>query len=142
MKEDGTISKRGYCMAQYSKFIRRGYRRVAATANPNNGVYVSAYTGDGKAVIVAINKGSSSISQKFTVNGQSISSVDRYRTSSNENLAKTSNLALTDNGFWSYMPANSVSTFVCNLKTNSTTATTSLPNGCLLYTSPSPRDRG
>lgn len=129
MKEDGTISKRGYCMAQYSKFIRRGYRRVAATANPNNGVYVSAYTGDGKAVIVAINKGSSSISQKFTVNGQSISSVDRYRTSSNENLAKTSNLALTDNGFWSYMPANSVSTFVCNLKTNSTTATTSLSNG-------------
>ena len=129
MKEDGTISKRGYCMAQYSKFIRRGYRRVAATANPNNGVYVSAYTGDGKAVIVAINKGSSSINQKFTVNGQSISSVDRYRTSSNENLAKTSNLALTDNGFWSYMPANSVSTFVCNLKTNSTTATTSLPNG-------------
>ena len=129
MKEDGTISKRGYCMAQYSKFIRRGYRRVAATANPNNGVYVSAYTGDGKAVIVAINKGSSSISQKFTVNGQSISSVDRYRTSSNENLAKTSNLALTDNGFWAYMPANSVSTFVCNLKTNLTTATTSLSNG-------------
>ena len=129
MKEDGTISKRGFCMAQYSKFIRRGYRRVAATANPNNGVYVSAYTGDGKAVIVAINKGSSSISQKFTVNGQSISSVDRYRTSSNENLAKTSNLALTDNGFWAYMPANSVSTFVCNLKTNSTTATTSLSNG-------------
>lgn len=129
MKEDGTISKRGYCIAQYSKFIRRGYRRVAATANPNNGVYVSAYTGDGKAVIVAINKGSSSISQKFTVNGQSISSVDRYRTSSNENLAKTSNLALTDNGFWAYMPANSVSTFVCNLKTNSTTATTSLSNG-------------
>lgn len=129
MKEDGTISKRGYCMAQYSKFIRRGYKRVAATANPNNGVYVSAYTGDGKAVIVAINKGSSSISQKFTVNGQSISSVDRYRTSSNENLAKTSNLALTDNGFWAYMPANSVSTFVCNLKTNSTTATTSLSNG-------------
>lgn len=129
MKEDGTISKRGYCMAQYSKFIRRGYRRVAATANPNNGVYVSAYTGDGKAVIVAINKGSFSISQKFTVNGQSISSVDRYRTSSNENLAKTSNLALTDNGFWAYMPANSVSTFVCNLKTNSTTATTSLSNG-------------
>lgn len=129
MKEDGTISKRGYCMAQYSKFIRRGYRRVAATANPNNAVYVSAYTGDGKAVIVAINKGSSSISQKFTVNGQSISSVDRYRTSSNENLAKTSNLALTDNGFWAYMPANSVSTFVCNLKTNSTTATTSLSNG-------------
>lgn len=57
MKEDGTLSKRGYCMAQFSKFIRRGYKRVDATENPNNGVYVSAYTGDGKAVIVAVNSG-------------------------------------------------------------------------------------
>lgn len=129
MKEDGTISKRGYCMAQYSKFVRRGYKRVAATENPDNGVYVSAYTGDGKAVIVAINKGTSGTSQKFAVNGQNISSVDRYRTSSSENLAKTSNLALTDNGFWAYLPANSVSTFVCNLKTESTAVTTALPNG-------------
>lgn len=116
MKEDGTISKRGYCMAQYSKFIRRGYKRVSATVNPNTDVYVSAYTGDGKAVIVAVNKGSSGTSQLFTVNGQTVSSVDRYRTSENENLAKTSNLALTGNGFWAYLPSNSVSTFVCTLK--------------------------
>ena len=116
MKEDGTISKRGYCMAQYSKFIRPGYKRVSATENPNNGVYVSAYTGDGKAVIVAVNKGSNAVSQKFAVNGQNISKVDRYRTSGSENLAKTSDLALDGNGFWAYLPANSVSTFVCTLK--------------------------
>lgn len=129
MKEDGTISKRGYCMAQYSKFIRPGYKRVMATEKPNQGVYVSAYTGDGKAVIVAVNKSGSGISQKFTVNGQNIGTVDRYRTASNENLAKTSNLALTDNGFWAYLPANSVSTFVCTLKTSSSVNTTTLPNG-------------
>lgn len=123
MKENGAISKRGYCMAQYSKFIRRGYKRVAATENPNNGVYVSAYTGDGKAVIVAVNKGSSNISQKFTVNGQGVSKVDRYRTSGSENLAKTSNLALDGNGFWAYLPANSVSTFVCTLKASTSTST-------------------
>ena len=35
MKEDGTISKRGYCMSQYSKFVRPGYRRVSATENPD-----------------------------------------------------------------------------------------------------------
>ncbi len=131
MKEDGTISKRGYCMAQYSKFVRPGYKRVMATEKPNQGVYVSAYTGDGKAVIVAVNKSSSSISQKFTVNGQNIGTVDRYRTASNENLAKTSNLALTDNGFWAYLPANSVSTFVCTLKSSSSVNTnpTTLANG-------------
>lgn len=121
MKEDGTISKRGYCMAQFSKFIRRGYKRVSATENPNTNVYVSAYTGDGKAVIVAVNSGSSDVSQSFTVNGKTITNVDRYRTSGSENLAKTSNLALTGNGFWSYMPANSVSTFVCSLAASSST---------------------
>ena len=124
MKEDGTISKRGYCMAQFSKFIRRGYKRVSATENPNTNVYVSAYTGDGKAVIVAVNSGSSDVSQKFTVNGKTITDVDRYRTSGSENLAKTSNLALTGNGFWAYMPANSVSTFVCSLASSSSTVTT------------------
>lgn len=124
MKENGTISKRGYCMAQFSKFIRRGYKRVSATENPNTNVYVSAYTGDGKAVIVAVNSGSSDVSQKFTVNGKTITNVDRYRTSGSENLAKTSNLALTGNGFWAYMPANSVSTFVCSLASSSSTVTT------------------
>lgn len=121
MKEDGTISKRGYCMAQFSKFIRRGYKRVSATENPNTNVYVSAYTGDGKAVIVAVNSGSSDVSQKFTVKGKTITNVDRYRTSGSENLAKTSNLAPTGNGFWAYMPANSVSTFVCSLAASSST---------------------
>lgn len=31
MREDGTISKRGYCMAQYSKYIRPGDIRIDAT---------------------------------------------------------------------------------------------------------------
>lgn len=88
MKEDGTLSKRGYCMAQFSKFIRRGYKRVDATENPNNGVYVSAYTGDGKAVIVAVNSGSSDCSQSFTIKGKTLKNVDRYRTSGSENLAR------------------------------------------------------
>ncbi len=124
MKEDGTISKRGYCMAQYSKFVRRGYKRVAATENPDTGVYVSAYTGDGKAVIVAVNESSSSISKKFTVNGKNIKSVNRYRTTSSENLAETKNLELTGNGFWAYLPANSVSTFVCTLESSVVTSGT------------------
>ena len=128
MKEDGTISKRGYCMAQFSKFVRKGYKRVDATENPNSGVYVSAYTGDGKAVIVAVNSGSSDCSQSFTIEGKTLKSVDRYRTSGSENLAKTSNLALSGNGFWAYLPANSVSTFVCNVENTSSDSTVSTSN--------------
>lgn len=115
MKENGSISKRGYCMAQYSKFVRRGYVRVDATANPSSKVYVSAYKGDGKAVIVAVNDNDSQYTQKFNVSNGTIKKVDRYRTSSNENLAKTSNLELTGNGFYATLPGRSVSTFVCDL---------------------------
>lgn len=121
MKEDGTISKRGYCMAQYSKFVRPGYVRVEATKNPATDVYVSAYKGDNKAVIVAINKGTSAVTQKFAINNGSIQSVDRYRTSANENLAKTSNMEATANSFWAQLPANSVSTFVCTLSSGAQT---------------------
>lgn len=56
MKEDGMISKRGYNMAHFSKFVRPGYVRIDATKNPEPNVYVSAYKGDNKVVIVAINK--------------------------------------------------------------------------------------
>lgn len=121
MKEDGTISKRGYCMAQYSKFVRPGYTRVSATVNPNTNIYVSAYKGGNKAVIVAINKGTSTVTQKFAVNnGGTITNVDRYRTSASENLAKTSNMEAGTNSFWAALPANSVSTFVCTMSSSAT----------------------
>jgi len=115
MTEDGNISKRGYCMAQYSKFVRPGYVRVDATEIPTSGVYVSAYKGNNQAVIVAVNTSSTGYAQNFSISGNTIKKVDRYRTSSNENLALTSNLDCSSNGFWATLPANSVSTFVVSL---------------------------
>ncbi len=115
MKENGNISKRGYCMAQYSKFVRPGDVRISATEQPETSVYVSAYknTSTGKVAIVAVNSSDSGYSQQFSLNGKTISKVDRYRTSENENLAKTENLQITDNtSFWAQLPANSVSTFI------------------------------
>ncbi len=118
MTEDGAISKRGYCMAQYSKFVRPGYVRVDATEIPANGVYVSAYKGNNQAVIVAVNTGSTGYAQNFSLSGNTIKKVDRYRTSSGENLALTSNMECSSNGFWATLPANSVSTFVVTLGTS------------------------
>lgn len=116
MKEDGTISKRGYCMAQYSKFVRPGDVRVAATECPENNVYVSAYKGDdNRAVIVVVNKSTTGYSEHFSIANTEVKSVDRYRTSANENLALTSDLKCDASGFWSYLPAESVSTFVVTL---------------------------
>nr|AAN07016.1 YnfF [Bacillus subtilis] len=67
MKEDGMISKRGYNMAHFSKFVRPGYVRIDATKNPEPNVYVSAYKGDNKVVIVAINKNNTGVNQNFVL---------------------------------------------------------------------------
>lgn len=112
MKEDGTISKRGYCMAHYSKFVRPGAVRVSATENPNTNIHVTAYKNDnGETVLVVINRGSSEVTQNFKLPGENIATVERYRTSATESLAK-SNIQFNGDSFSAQLPPQSVSTFV------------------------------
>lgn len=116
MTEDGKISKRGYCMAQYSKFVRPGAVRIDATEIPQKDVYVSAYKKDNQITVVAVNKSTTGYAQSFTVgSGEKIVDIDRYRTSANENLAKTENLENDGTGFFAQLPGESVSTFVITL---------------------------
>ena len=115
MKEDGKISKRGYMMAQFSKYVRPGAIRVFVDESPTDGVYISAYKnkyGDKSLIIIAINNGNNSYAQRFNFNGMNIKRVDRYRTSQGENLAVTQNMAITDKGFWAQLNSKTVSTFV------------------------------
>ncbi|MCR3760048.1 glucuronoxylanase [Clostridium felsineum] len=116
IKEDGNISKRGYMMAHFSKFVRPGYVRVDATKNPTGNVFVSAYTGNNKAVIVAINKNAYSVNQNFTMQNGKISNIASYVTTGSANMAK-SNSTINTNGssFTAALPAQSVTTFTCNL---------------------------
>ena len=113
MKEDGSISKRGYMMAHYSKFVRPGYIRVEADENPAYGVSVSAYKGDGKTVIVAINHTFSRCAQEFSLRGAgNISFVEAYTTDGTHNLERTGNIAFDGSGFTYVLPPESVTTFV------------------------------
>lgn len=116
LDEDGTITKRGYIMSNYARFVRPGYVRVDATANPRADIYVSAYTGNGKTVIVAVNTGTSNISQQFALEGTMVTSVTPYVTSETENLAPKApvNLNTDIDAFKFTLPAKSVTTFVSN----------------------------
>ncbi len=126
MNEDGSISKRGYMMAQYSKYVRPGDVRISATESPADDVLISAYKGaDNQVTIVAINKGSEGYSQNFTFSSGSITDVDRYRSSGSENLAVTADLENDGTSFWAQLPAESVSTFVVTMADGSMT----LPDG-------------
>lgn len=111
MKEDGTMSKRGAMMSHFSKFVRPGYVRIDATKNPDSNLYVSAYKGDNKVVIVAINKGTSAISQKFTLQGGSLSGVSTWVSDSSKNLAAGA-INIAGSTFTAQLPAQSVTTFV------------------------------
>ena len=113
IKENGNISKRGYMMAHFSKYVRPGAVRIDATEIPTNGVYISAYKNyDGSIVIVTVNNSNESYAQKYNIKGKTISKVNRYMTSQSSNLAVTQNLSLTGNGFWAQTNSKTVSTFV------------------------------
>lgn len=124
MKEDGTMSKRGYSMAHFSKFVRPGYVRVDATKNPNTNIYASAYKGDNKVVIVAINRGSASASQSFVLQNGTASKVSSWITDSSRNLVAGSAVSLSGGSFTAQLPAQSVTTFVAELGSSSGSGTT------------------
>lgn len=109
MKEDGTISKRGYMMAHYSKFVRPGYVRVEATKNPTTDVYVSAYKKGDDVVIVAVNNSSSSKTITMNVPGTKVLNWDRFVTSGSKNLVKGT--SLSGASFQVTLDAQSITTF-------------------------------
>ena len=112
MKDNGNISKRGYMMAHFSKYVRPGAVRIDCTESPANGVYLSAYKNtDGTIAIVAINNSNQNSAQTFNVKGATFSSVTRYQTSQGENLAKSS-VNASNGSFSATINSKSVSTFV------------------------------
>ena len=107
---DGTISKRGWCMAQFSKFIRPGFTRVDATATPMSGVYLSAYKSDTDVVVVVVNTNSSTQSLKVSIDGSTISSYERFTTSGTKSLNDDGTVTATNGALTLSLDAQSVTT--------------------------------
>ena len=131
----GTITKRGYCMAQFSKWVRPGYVRVDATANPATNVFVSAYKNNNDVVIVAINKTTSAKTLTFSIPGTQVASWENYTTSASKNLAKGTTINASDN-FQVTLEAASVTTFVGKAATDAPIVTISAPANNTGYTAP------
>ena len=86
--EIGKVSKRGYVMSQYARFIRPGAVRVGATAKPEANLFASAYkSADGDSVIVVLvnrdYKNDKSVTIK--VQGADVQSFHVYTTSEAKN---------------------------------------------------------
>lgn len=111
--DNGNRTKRGCVMAQFARWARPGYTRVACTYNPNTNVTCCAFKSGTKVVIIAVNAGTSSVSQPFSItNGTIPTSLTPYRTSSSEDLATLSSVAVSSGSFTHTLPAQSVTTYV------------------------------
>ncbi|MEU0534026.1 glycoside hydrolase family 30 beta sandwich domain-containing protein [Amycolatopsis tolypomycina] len=114
MREDGQISKRGACMAHFAKWVRPGYQRITATANPQSNVYVSAFKSGARVVIVAINKNTSVVDLSVTIRDTGSGTAQTWLTNQSANLAPATGITISNGAFNAQLPARSIRTFVVN----------------------------
>jgi glucuronoarabinoxylan endo-1,4-beta-xylanase len=142
MREDGQVSKRGAMMAHFARFVRPGYVRIDATANPASNVYVSAYRGGDTVVIVAVNKNTASVSQQFTLaNTTASGSVANWLTDASRTVAPQGAVGMSNGSFTVTLPARSVTTFVASVAGTSSPSP-SVPVSPSQSNSPSPGGGG
>jgi glucuronoarabinoxylan endo-1,4-beta-xylanase len=110
IKAPGTVSKRGWCMAQFSKFIRPGFHRVDATASPMSGVFLSAYASASDVVAVIVNTNTSAASLRVSVAGSSIASYDRFTTSGSKSLSNDGTVTASNGSLSLSLDPQSVTT--------------------------------
>ncbi|WP_206797291.1 glycoside hydrolase family 30 beta sandwich domain-containing protein [Amycolatopsis sp. MtRt-6] len=114
MREDGQISKRGACMAHFAKWVRPGYQRVTATANPQANVYVSAFKSGARVVLVAVNKNTAAADLAVTIRGTGSATAPTWVTSAGATLARSTDVTVSNGAFNAQLPARSIRTFVVN----------------------------
>jgi len=113
----GQITKRGYVMSQFARFIRPGYLRVHTSGPAGDGssnISITAYKDASHNVVIAAeNSGTSKAKIKFMMDGVASGTFFPYVTSATQNVKKGSNITVQSSGsFTATLPAQSITTFV------------------------------
>ena len=114
--EVGKISKRGYVLSQYARFIRPGAIRVGATAKPEDNLFASAYkSAGGDSVIVVLVNRDYQHSKTVTVKvpGAKIESLHMYTTSEAKNAQYEGEIEVKDGSVTITMDAGNTSNKDC-----------------------------
>jgi glucuronoarabinoxylan endo-1,4-beta-xylanase len=113
LTENGQVSKRGYIMSQYARFVRPGYKRIGATEKPYSDVLVTAYKGpDNKIVMVVVNNGTGSRNLNITLQNASVGNFVKYSTSDSLNVGYGGTSKVTNNAVSVFVEPKSIATFV------------------------------
>lgn len=110
--ENGQVSKRGYMMAQYSKYVRPGFIRVDASVGGRPNIHVTAYKDGSKVVVVAVNMGSNSQNLTLHIQNGIVGSFTQITSSGGKNLSEDGTIAVTDHLASISLDGQSISTFI------------------------------
>jgi len=112
--EIGKVSKRGYVLSQYARFVRPGAIRVGATAKPMNHVFASAYKKEDSVVVVLINRdaGATKTLNISVPGAPSITSWTKYTTSESKNVKNEGEISATNGSFSVTLDKESIVTLV------------------------------
>jgi glucuronoarabinoxylan endo-1,4-beta-xylanase len=115
INENGIVTKRGYIMSQYAKFIRPGFYKIYCNANPQRNIYITSYKDStSKIVTVVLNLSSSPVYQTISVNGGNMSTFTQYTTSATKNCENGSDVPAVNGSFTVKLDASSITTFISN----------------------------
>jgi glucuronoarabinoxylan endo-1,4-beta-xylanase len=108
----GVLQPRAYVMAQFTKFVRPNDVRIDVPSN-SSPLGMSAFMdpNSGRFAIVAVNDTTLPVTQSFTINGITISSLTPWVTSGTQSLEQQSALAVREGAFTYTVPSFSVVTF-------------------------------
>ena len=117
VNEDGSASltKRGYVMSQYARFIRPGYIKVYTTNyNPRASVDITAYRNGSKFILVVLNENTTAKTYTFMKWNGTVGTFTPYETSSTKNCERQSDVSYKNGSFTYSLDPLSVTTFVSN----------------------------
>ena len=110
--QEGTVTKRGFVVSQFARFIRQGAVRLSTSANTRPEVLVSSYRNGAKRVLVLINKGVFKVKQTIRFQDITVGSFLPYTTSAAENVAQGATASVAGNSIVYTLPAGSITTLV------------------------------
>jgi len=110
--QEGTVTKRGFVVSQFARFIRQRAVRLSTSANTRPEVLVSSYRNGAKRVLVLINKGVFKVKQTIRFQDITVGSFLPYTTSAAENVAQGATVSAAGNSIVYTLPAGSITTLV------------------------------
>jgi len=109
----GTVTKKGYVMSQFARFVRPGFNMVSVTDNSSSTlVDVTAYRFGSTKVIVAVNRRTSAKAHQFNIWNGGADLFTPYVTSNGKNCEQQADIYFNNGSFTYTLEPQSVTTFV------------------------------